>query len=159
MTPIMQTLRAVLNRPSMLEMDVSGQVSMVERKSEKMRQQNPIFIMDNVVPVGVQARVSQHLQAGGITVTKGSCTGVNGIAMQLALQTSQSKGPMGGEVSQKTVTATLQSCGSGEVKTYTIVEAQGYHSSNPALAEKKAIAGLENFDLPDELIWFLPMHQ
>lgn len=157
MVPIMDTLRAVLNRPSMLELDLNTSVSMVEQHSTQLRQQTPIYMMPSNVPNPVQTRVSQQLQAGGLTVSMGSCTSQQGIELLLSLRESIGKGPMGGEVVQKSVDATLVSCQTGERKTYLVVNAQGYHSSNLELAQKKAETNLRTFDLPEELIWFLPM--
>ena len=155
--PTMDTLRAVLNRPSMLEMDLNASVSMVEQRSAQFRKQTPIYIQSSDVPNQVQTRVSQQLQAGGLTVSSGSCVGSEGIELLLNLSESVGKGPMGGLVVQKSVEASLISCLTREQKTYVVVNAQGYHSSNQELAEKKAEASLSTFDLPDAMLWFLPM--
>lgn len=157
MIPTMDTLRAVLNRSSMLEMELNTSVSMVEQHSTKLRQQTPIYMMPSTVPNVVQTRVSQQLHAGGLMVSSGFCTNAQGIEFTLSLDEHVGKGPMGGEVVQKNVHATLRSCQTGEQKTVPVVNAQGYHSNSLELAQKKADANLSTFDLPEQLLWFLPM--
>ena len=66
--PTMDTLRAVLNRPSMLEMDLNASVSMVEQRSAQFGSKHPFTSSRQMCPIKFK-RVSQQLQAGGLTVS------------------------------------------------------------------------------------------
>ena len=154
-----ELLRSLTDGGSLWGRSLNTQVQQVEQRATMHRDQNPVSIVGASTSESTSTRLGTLLQSQQARVHYGKCQSVDGYLVAVSSKSSLSKGPMGGHVVTYTVDMDVSTCEDPltSLVTTTIIESQGYHSSQQRLAETAAIQNAALTAIPDVFSSLLPM--